>query len=648
MEEYSLIVWDKLNMFIGSRQLVVCRQKFWQLHDIVTNNTFRKKILSVASGSVAEGLSLHGSDIDTMCVDKGITVKTKHRGGTPDAELIMDTVGVKPGFTKLYMGLGDRKVQMQKIDTFATALIRVNDRLYLSSLAFRDEYIHYFKRTVHHAVAHGPCATFKHGDQDKVLEFDIMLCFSGTVWPPEAEEWLQRRRINNWPCRELVSNIVKDGFLVVPIGNPKSVEGHMEWRISFSLAEKKLVHSMNHVQIVCYGLLKLYLKHVIELREDCKGLLCSYFMKTSLFFCMEDESLVWDKHNLLKCFWACFKRLFLWVREGYCPNYFITTNNMFEGKIYGENQVKLKEHLFNLYQQGFESLLQIPVLSDVYKHMFLRTLGFTPIHAEMEKTMEYQCDRELLKFWQIPVCSIEEGARMQTRIQELLNQPDLPPVERIILKNVSVNVYLQFTQFQYRKIANSDITNRFKYKKLKALSRFILRHCTELDICVGWLQYATLCYLTGNLFRVISLVEKLLPKFESSTMYSGQSFVNATKSKYGNRMCGRGMTIRQKQQHAVVFTYMCFPSIGFYPPEIAAEIKIHDQETLPFICIPSKLYSYVLLFLVYHKLGISEMRDNILYKLFESVEDKHFVTAFEKPLASSLVQRCVEIANSSV
>jgi hypothetical protein len=55
----------------------------------------------------------------------------------------------------------------------------------------------------------------------------------------------------------LIKEIVDYGCLLVPIG-PKEIENsELLWRISFSMAEKQLSHSMNYTQILCYALLKL-------------------------------------------------------------------------------------------------------------------------------------------------------------------------------------------------------------------------------------------------------------------------------------------------------------------------------------------------------------------------------------------------------
>ncbi|KAJ8311723.1 hypothetical protein KUTeg_011078, partial [Tegillarca granosa] len=152
-----------------------------------------------------------------------------------------------------------------------------------------------------------------------------------------TSEWITRRRHNWWPSSDLIQDIVQDGCLLVPFGNPYSQESHLQWRISFSLAETKLVHSFNHNQYLCYGLLKLFLKHAINSNTQVKDSLCSYFLKTSLFYCIEKENIVWNQENLLDCFSSCLGRLITWIWDENSLNYFIKNNNKIEGKICKSN-----------------------------------------------------------------------------------------------------------------------------------------------------------------------------------------------------------------------------------------------------------------------------------------------------------------------
>lgn len=75
MENESSVLWDELNQFVGSREVVFMRQTVYiYFSDIHPFNVIFKDILS---GSQAEGLNLTGSDYDFMRVLRTITVKTK-------------------------------------------------------------------------------------------------------------------------------------------------------------------------------------------------------------------------------------------------------------------------------------------------------------------------------------------------------------------------------------------------------------------------------------------------------------------------------------------------------------------------------------------------------------------------------------------
>ena len=112
------------------------------------------------------------------------------------------------------------------------------------------------------SVQHGHCATFNY----QGLEVDYAHCFQSHHWPNGAIPWIQRCQLKKWPPDCVLYSIINARFHVVPISSsPLNPECDCEWRISFSRAEQILVSSMNHCQLLCYGLLKIYLKEVINI-----------------------------------------------------------------------------------------------------------------------------------------------------------------------------------------------------------------------------------------------------------------------------------------------------------------------------------------------------------------------------------------------
>ena len=266
----------------------------------------------------------------------------------------MDNELTKPGFTLLRM--------MNMTDNLSTdgrsPRIHMLNGHYLSSKLWREINMHSGDHC-HEMQIHGPCATSVIVEK----EYDWAHCLKCEIWPVNARSCIYRLLQSSWLSHDTIRNIVSDGVLFVPIGAKQSFFEDTEWRMSFSLAEKRLIHSMNHTQFLCYALLKIFLKEAIDSEEEVKGLLCSYFLKTALFWEITASPCHWDPSSLLSWFWKCFCRLIQWVSCSYCPNFFVTENNMFEGKIEGENRVKLLQHLITLHHEGYRCLLRCPTLA---------------------------------------------------------------------------------------------------------------------------------------------------------------------------------------------------------------------------------------------------------------------------------------------
>ena len=309
------------------------------------------------SGSRAEGFRFDSSDKDWMLIYRDIRVipELSHDSKYNDyiTLLLMDNDRCTPGFTLLRQ-VSDSKDPNINMSTVHKPALNGD---FLSCALWRERHTNICP--LPGAFTHGPCCS---GELFN-YEYDLAHCIKSDLWPHMAQSCVRRLVENKWPPLDIISSIVNEGILFVPICSKQSSFEDIEWRISFSLAEKRLIHSMNHVQFLCYGLLKIFLKEAIEMNEDVKGLLCSYFMKTAVFWEISSSSTPWEMRQLLFHFWNCFHRLLHWVSNAYCPNFFIPENNMFAGKIEGENRTKLLNFLTELYIEGYHCLLRCPSLS---------------------------------------------------------------------------------------------------------------------------------------------------------------------------------------------------------------------------------------------------------------------------------------------
>ena len=133
-----------------------------------------------------------------------------------------------------------------------------------------------------------------------------------------------------------MENIVNFGFHLVSVGHPLSPMKSLEWRISFSNAERRLVWSFNHIQLQCYAVMKLILKEFVKVKcsENTKDVLCSYFIKTFLFWQYEEtEQSFWQTTNLRKCLNYLLYDFVRCIRIGLLRHYFIPRFNLFEIKL---------------------------------------------------------------------------------------------------------------------------------------------------------------------------------------------------------------------------------------------------------------------------------------------------------------------------
>lgn len=133
----------------------------------------------------------------------------------------------------------------------------------------------------------------------------------------------------------------------------------LQWRLSFSLAEKEFVYSFNNTQFLVYGIFKLLNLEVFSQDLTVKDCICSYFLKTVLFWTIkETPSDYWKPERLVLCVDICFQRLIEWTRNGFCPNYFVRENNMLMGKVEEWQLDYIAVKLSELHNEGWRCLLR--------------------------------------------------------------------------------------------------------------------------------------------------------------------------------------------------------------------------------------------------------------------------------------------------
>ncbi|XP_071124029.1 cyclic GMP-AMP synthase-like receptor 2 [Mytilus edulis] len=319
---------------VGSENHVKNLRLMNTVRDNMMSETF---ITVITSGSFGEGLEMRGSDLDVMYVNKKVEVYENVQTSLNSNvfHLSVETDDVKAGFAQLH-------VKQDYSQSLVEYIEEHNGKHYFSSTLSKQA----VKRHSN-TVIHGPCISDKDGS------CDLALCLHCTSWISQASQLITRSN-NSWPSYKVKQRIIKHGVLFVPVGVKGSPKENIEWRISFSVGEKFLINTFTHTQLLCYALLKILLKDVISTYTKCEDLLCSYFLKTVMFWISEElPQSIWKPENLIHCFMRCLRRLIYSVDYTICSHYFIPENNLFENKIEGRARGILLDTLYKLHSYGW-------------------------------------------------------------------------------------------------------------------------------------------------------------------------------------------------------------------------------------------------------------------------------------------------------
>ncbi|XP_065944012.1 uncharacterized protein [Magallana gigas] len=478
---------------IGTPQQVASRRDIVDMVELLGNQ--RGVGRSMDSGSQREGFRFHDSDIDTMFWPTNHRViwdlsQSEYYNLHRQALILCDSSESPAGFTLLWLPL-ESAAQI-----VLSSCVRMNGGLYISSSKYRENVC---ASLTPDSRIHGPCSTSTEGSENYLtLDHDEANCFVSDVWPPSASSWIDR--CHSWPPLHVVNDIVRNGCHFVAIGHKLGNHEDNEWRISFSQAEYKLVYSMNHTQFLTYGLMKLFLKEIInkELRDE-ETQLCSYHMKTAVFWAIQQNTLPqWCPQNLLAGFWVCFRLLIKWVYEGICPNFFIPENNMFLSKIHGQAQTSLFRRLYGLYEKGIALLLHSPSIRSSIIDVLCnpRLTVCTDEHTLIsEAEFDVELFREIHGSDAHRTSDLQLCMKILHTVEQLIGSP-LSQYQVVSLQKHTATI-LQCTAFTLHKCTNTGvnkqmyIADKMPCHMLKLVAKF---GCVSDMLYIAMYYYKTLRY----------------------------------------------------------------------------------------------------------------------------------------------------------
>ncbi|XP_052684627.1 uncharacterized protein LOC128164685 [Crassostrea angulata] len=550
---------------------------------IKTNN----KVIKMLSGSRREGFRLKGSDFDYMfwTNDHQVIIDMSQYCNTANTTLIFsDSSESPPGFALLELLTRSKYREVQ------LACVTMNDRVYISSSTYRQLTC---SSVIPNSVVHGPCGSAHIAGIIADIEFDTALSFVSDCWPPSASSWIDR--CHSWPDPEVVDDIIRNGCHFVAIGHPLGPHTNEEWRISFSQAEYKVVNSMNHCQFLTYGLLKLFLKEVMyQQSEDTNKLLCSYHMKTTVFWAIQQNTLPhWCPQNLLAGFWVCFKLLLKWVYEGVCPNFFIPQNNLFLTKIHGPAQNRLFLQLHELYKKGLACLLQSSsIRSYIIDVLYDPTLSICTDESTLRSQVDYDVElgRELDL---VSLCTKNLFGLIKAMhtIEQLVYSP-LTHYQAVTIRTFTATIF-QYTAFQLQNIYTNTGFNKQLYIADK-LSCQLLKLAAKFG-CVSDMLYIAMYYYNTLRYREALFV------LEMTKVKLAQPYLmyrdHVDRERYTEAVGGQSWSTKMRQ--AVAKDVRLDNRIGYISDLLLEQQPALHDKNKPQLFIPVFVMLHFLEFLCY-------------------------------------------------
>ena len=586
------------------------------------------------TGSTAEGLVLPGSDKDYMLdINKKnnmlvIQTELEAPGTTQRNLFVMSTENVRPCFAML------RSVSPIRDRRLLNACQDIDSSLYLSSFLYVHQAVENLSRLYPDIVTtqQGPSVEVWDLFMDRSQSGrDNVLSIHCSFWPNAASEWRTRSRRFPWPSQHDMKAIVDFGFHLVPVGHPDSDTNMMEWRISFSVAERTLVWSFNHIQMQCYGVMKLILKEFINPRcsPDCQ-VLCSYFIKTFLFWEYEETyPSYWCKENFRECVMRLLTDFCRCVRMRSLRHYFIPSFNLLSVKMTDEAKMELLRIFDIILQSEISIFKNCKTLNKVWFECCNHDADTIDVPGTIKMNMLAKdvCIMAVIHSLQLRLLNLcNQSVRhldILTLTNQFINHFRLQNnVHKAHLASFAIRILLTNTIISFRNMPLQSVLNKTIYR----LRRFLQSNVSGIDISTCRLWYAMLMTKCGDYHLSLRIINKILSNISPFILYfTGSSYIfslchvsDKTKERYVDVFSCNDTQVTKRARKTWMFDLRITPShMDTVPAAIQIELvhcyNLYRVHLSPFVC------AYYLMFLNYCGLSQYDNRDRALRQLIDVV-----------------------------
>ena len=615
--EHSLILSKLLDGVVGTEKVVALRQDFCRIVDCLasklqqTNNYF--------TGSKAEGLDLPGSDKDFMTDQNDlfqiqvIQSLTETSVESPYNIFLMSTENVFPGFALLQhvnQTLNNKVLRIASPNRYGTR--------YLSSDLLVEAYKTILSQVepdkIMTRTRQGPSLdTWSEYCDKSAAGSDDVLSIHCAFWPAIASEWTQRPRYFNWPTSHDISSIIDFGCHLVPVGHPNSDTKLLEWRISFSVAERTLVWSFNHIQIQCYAVMKLILKEFIKVRcSPVNQILCSYFIKTFLFWKFETNDLnIWRADNLRECIMYLLTDFSQCLRDGVLRHYFIPSFNLLSVKLTRAAKTELLQLFDIIIQSDISVLRECRTLQYIWSDFLKANENKNKVLLDLKKRNMFKNDECIMSFIDVCrrlICSVSRLYSQYRLISALLTVSCKTHLKNFVLKCCLIQIHFTL-------LIQHDQGNKEAYQ----LHRIAQRNIFSTDISSSKLWYAIFLLRKRDYSSVLRITNEILssiPPFVLNENINKSHWNNEAKQLYVDMFLDSDTSVMQRARKSWMFELSLRKNMTEMTP-LAIQIELYFSDRFAFISLSPFTCTYYLQFLCYHQMCQYDSRNCALQQLID-------------------------------
>lgn len=312
--------------------------------------------------------------------------------------------------------------------------------------------------------------------------------------------------------------------------------------------------------------MKILLTDVINLNKNCQYLMCSYFMKTAVFWASEELPVhIWRSENMISCFRHVMKRLLFFLKFENLPNYFICEMNIIRNRFDVVQLSNIVHILTELYNRGiyffYKSNTMLKFFHSNYFDWNVLTI------SKMDHINSQLRNKSSNGFFKSDhLIDLDKLLRQLNKHKLKSHRFMYSTLASIMCKNIS-----------FRNTGILEITNKNQYKRHKHYLPYFMIG-TQSNALSGWLHLTTYFYCMKQYRLSLYLTVLVLSKCHQNKILSFNFMnddLNSTLSNIKHKAIEHGVMNAFHVCKRHLTDYVKFSILScIYPLELQTEIQM--------------------------------------------------------------------------